>query len=1095
MSTTSDFTSNVTTVYNTDNDNSVGEGTGTEPGFTESKMGREVFFPPVTARYVRLWSSDPTHHDNRYVEVEVYGMGNPAAGMAATTDGTSADLSQLTDGNYRTGTVNVGSGLKYVQIDLRENKVVDSLRVWRDFSDKRRYHDVVFQVSTDPTFATNVTTVFNNDQDGSAGLGAGTWTDGEYNETATGKIVHFNPVNTRYVRLYSNGNTMNDNNHYTEIMVGQGSKSRQKEFVKFESDATFPTKDPFTVKIVRLNSSVRLLGFTPGVTVTNGVRSNWFQVSAGVWTFTVTPDADYEGDVTVTLPAGEALVGDVPSLATSKAFAVDTKAPVFSTAAVNGNTLTLTYHEDLDADSTPAASAYAVMAGPAGSLAAASLASSNPVTVSGATVTLKLASAVALSDTVTVSYTAPGTNKLQDVAGNLADNLPAQAVTNQTVKPTVTIASTASFPTKNAFGVTFEFSEAVTGFVIGDITVAGGTASNFSGSGTSYAATVTPMADYAGGVTVSVAADVVLGIVNSVGNGSASKTFAADTKDPALAGAAVNGNALTLTYDEVLDADSTPAGSAYAVKAGPSANPMTVSLASTNPVTVSGATVTLKLASAVAAGATVTVSYTAPGSGKLQDAAGNAAGNLDAQAVVNKTGKPTVAIESAATFPTKDTFSVTLTFSAAVTELVVGDITVTKGMASNFSGSGTTYAATVTPEADYAGDVTVSVAADVVLGIVNSVGNAAASKTFAVDTKAPAFQTAVVTGNTLTLTYDEDPDADSTPAGSAYAVMAGPAGSLEVAALADTNPVTVSSRTVTLTLTAAVAVSDTVTVDYTAPTGANAKLQDTLGNAAANLSAQAVTNETAKPTVAIESAADFPTKDAFSVTFEFSESVTEFVVGDITVTKGMASNFSGLGTSYAVTVTPEADYAGAVTVSVAADVATANGVGNAAASESFAADTKAPAFQTAAVNGNTLTLTYDEVLDADSTPAGSAYAVKGGAVGKPDDGVAGAHEPGDGVGQDGDAEAVGGGGGERHGDGGLHGAGDEQAAGRGGQRGGEPVGPGGLEQYDEADGNDRECGYVPDEGCLLGDGHVLGAPERSFSIGHHGHQGHAGQRQ
>ena len=48
---------------------------------------------------------------------------------------------------------------------------------------------------------------------------------------------------------------------------------------------------------------------------------------------------------------------------------------------------------------------------------------------------------------------------------------------------------------------------------------------------------------------------------------------------------------------------------------------------------------------------------------------------------------------------------------------------------------------TVTPEADYAGDVTVTVAADAALDS-NGVGNASASKAFAVDTKGPVLDSA-----------------------------------------------------------------------------------------------------------------------------------------------------------------------------------------------------------------------------------------------------------------------------------------------------------------------------------------------------------------
>ena len=59
-------------------------------------------------------------------------------------------------------------------------------------------------------------------------------------------------------------------------------------------------------------------------------------------------------------------------------------------------------------------------------------------------------------------------------------------------------------------------------------------------------------------------------------------------------------------------------------------------------------------------------------------------------------------------------------------------------------------------------------------------------------------------------------------------------------------------------------------MSYTVP-GSGSKLQDTLGNAAAALTAEAVTNRTVKPTVTIESAGSFPTKDAFAVTITFSE--------------------------------------------------------------------------------------------------------------------------------------------------------------------------------------------------------------------------------
>ena len=80
------------------------------------------------------------------------------------------------------------------------------------------FHDVVVQVSNDPDFIEGVTTLFNNDQDNSAGLGIGK--DREYFETSEGKLIDAKGVKARYVRLYSRGSTYNDPlNRYTEVEV------------------------------------------------------------------------------------------------------------------------------------------------------------------------------------------------------------------------------------------------------------------------------------------------------------------------------------------------------------------------------------------------------------------------------------------------------------------------------------------------------------------------------------------------------------------------------------------------------------------------------------------------------------------------------------------------------------------------------------------------------------------------------------------------------------------------------------------------------------------------------------------------------------
>ena len=107
-----------------------------------------------------------------------------------------------------------------------------------------------------------------------------------------------------------------------------------------------------------------------------------------------------------------------------------------------------------------------------------------------------------------------------------------------------------------------------------------------------------------------------------------------------------------------------------------------------------------------------------------------------------------------------------------------------------------------------------------------------------VDDVAPVLSSASVDGAVLTLTFGEALDADSVAPESSFAVTVG--GSTRAV-----DAVAVEGSAVTLTLSAAVETGDTVTVDYTVPTGESAnKLQDASGNAAASFSGREATNAT-----------------------------------------------------------------------------------------------------------------------------------------------------------------------------------------------------------------------------------------------------------
>lgn len=130
------------------------------------------------------------------------------------------DLEFVTDGE-KSGEdgyfVELGPSVQYVQIDLGQISALHAVLIWHYHSQARVYRDVIIQVSNDPDFVDSVNTVFNNDHDNSAGLGIGR--DKEYIETNDGRLVDPRGIESRYIRLYSRGNTSNEMNHYVEVEV------------------------------------------------------------------------------------------------------------------------------------------------------------------------------------------------------------------------------------------------------------------------------------------------------------------------------------------------------------------------------------------------------------------------------------------------------------------------------------------------------------------------------------------------------------------------------------------------------------------------------------------------------------------------------------------------------------------------------------------------------------------------------------------------------------------------------------------------------------------------------------------------------------
>ena len=686
----------------------------------------------------------------------------------------------------------------------------------------------------------------------------------------------------------------------------------------------------------------------------------------------------------------------------------DTTQPTFASAAVKGTALTVTFDENLATGSRPAGSAFRVSATPEGGTAR-TIAGTGLVSVSGKTVTVTLASAVAAGETVTVGYTRPATGaRLQDPSGNQVATFSGQAVTNN-APPAFSSATVNG----TALTVTFDDTLATgsrpagSAFRVRATPSGGGTARTIAGTGTVSVSGKT--------VTVTLASSVAVGETVTVRytrpgtnplrgtNGVAVESFANEpvATVPAFSSATVNGTALTVTFTGNLATGSTPAGSAFSVSATPSGGTART-IAGTGTVSVSGKTVTVTLASAVAERETVTVSYTKPASNPLQDSSGNEVATFAARAVTNNTPDTTapspgsaaaVAVTGgwhlridfgevldAPSKPAASAFSVSIAGTARTPFAVgIADRMLSLIFISNAPTAGQTVTVSYTkpasnPLQDLSGNAVATFASH---AVTNTFG----------DTTAPTVSSAVVGGKVLTLTFNELLDWTSVPPPGAFHVTVGSSRRN----VAD-GGVHIVGSSVRLTLASPVVNGDTVKVRYTKPTGDGATpLQDAAGNDVATFGDRTVgpLSDTTAPSPGGAAAVavtggwhlridfgevlDAPSKPAASA---FSVSIagtarTPHTVGivDRMLSLIFLSNTPTAGQTVTVSYTkpasnPLQDLSGNAVADFASHAVT-NTIG----------DTAAPTFSSAAVDGKVLTVTFSELLDWNSVPAPGAFHV------------------------------------------------------------------------------------------------------------------------
>ncbi|MYD48307.1 MAG: leucine-rich repeat protein [Chloroflexi bacterium] len=373
--------------------------------------------------------------------------------------------------------------------------------------------------------------------------------------------------------------------------------------------------------------------------------------------------------------------------------------------------------------------------------------------------------------------------------------------------------------------------------------------------------------------------------------GFTGQPVALDVSGPAFAAAKVSGATLKVTFNEELDAESTPSGSAFTVSArlgGGEAR----SIAGTATARVEGAVVTVGLAEAVHGGHTVTVAYAPPEDDPVRDLAGNPAGAFSGEDVTNETpaidpGAPRMALISAtikgATLTLAYNNDVHLDWNTrSVPDVSRFAVTVngeTVSLAANrpVSVSTSTVILTLKQAVSASDTVTVSYTADW-WDSIHSFGHRCCGYLYAdnltnhpvtnimSDGRAPTLSAAAVEGAgqlvsvvdskgaVVTLTFDEQLDPNAEPAPEAFSVTVNGVpvsfrsyswrkGGRPVPALWDPVPIWINGHTVMLTLAGKVAVGHEVAVRYEPPQS-GAKLQDLAGNPVAAFAATEVENRT-----------------------------------------------------------------------------------------------------------------------------------------------------------------------------------------------------------------------------------------------------------
>ncbi|WP_342040968.1 retention module-containing protein [Aeromonas caviae] len=648
---------------------------------------------------------------------------------------------------------------------------------------------------------------------------------------------------------------------------------------------------------VTFTFSEKVTGFELGdLTVVGGTVTDLKSTDGGkTWTGTFTPTPGFEGTASVTVKPGSYtdLNGNVGTGGSDDS-AIDTLAPSVVVHIVDdqltvGETsdVTFTFSEQVKdfevGDLTVEGGTVTDLKSTDGGKTWTGTFTPTPGFEGTASVTVKPGSYTDLNDNKGTggSDTAPVDTAAPSVVVNIVDDK-------------LTVGETSD--------VTFTFSEKVTGFELGDLTVVGGTVTGLTTSdgGKTWTATFTPTPGYTGEASVTVKDGSYTDLNGNVGTGGSDDT-AIDTLAPSVVVHIADDQ---LTVGETSDVTFTFSEQVTGFELGD--------------LTVVGGTVTGLTTSdggkTWTATFTPTPGYTGEASvtvkdGSYSDLNGNVGtGGSDDTAI--DTLAPSVVVHIADDQLTVgETSDVTFTFSEQVTGFELGDLTVVGGTVTGLTTSdgGKTWTATFTPTPGYTGEASVTVKDGSYSDLNGNVGTGGSDDT-AIDTLAPSVVVNIVDDQ---LTVGETSDVTFTFSEQVKDFEVGDL-TVEGGTVTDLKS-TDGGKTWTGTFTPTPGFEGTASV--TVKPGSYTDLNDNKGTGGSDTAPV----DTAAPSVVVNIVDDKLTVGETSdVTFTFSEKVTGFELGDLTVVGGTVTGLttSDGGKTWTATFTPTPGFEGTASVTV-----------------------------------------------------------------------------------------------------------------------------------------------------------------------------------